>query len=357
MAAERQALARIVPAQRMVARIDAGPRVLSAREKAAVIVRYLLEQGAALPLAQLPDTLQAELAEQMGQMRLVDRVTLEAVLSDFAAELDGVGLAFPGGIEGALTAMDGHISPTAATRLRRRAGLSAKGDPWERLVQFPAERLAPVVADESVEVAAVILSKLPVPRAAEILGNLPGDRARRIAFAVSRTGNIDPETVRRIGQAVLVQIDSQPVRTFDRTPVERVGAILNVSPAATRDAVLEGLAAEDASFADQVRRAIFTYVHIATRLQARDIPKVIRLVDQAALVTAMAWSMGKPDLEPSTEFILASISQRMAQGLREEIAGRDKVKEKDAEAAMALIIAAVRTLEGTGEIVMVAEAE
>src|SRR5690606_29319918 len=109
---------------------------------------------------------------------------------------------------------------------------------------------------------AVVLSKLPVARAADMLGRLPGEKARRIAFAVSLTGDIDPETVRRIGLAVLAQIDSQPPKAFDAGPVERVRAILNVSPALTREEVLQGLEAEDAGFAEKVRKAIFTWVHI-----------------------------------------------------------------------------------------------
>ncbi len=355
MASEGLPLARITPAQRMMTLpgSDRGSRVLSPREKAAVIVRYLLAEGASLPLSQLPDHMQAALAEQMGAMRLVDRQTLDQVVQEFMAELESVGLAFPGGLEGALSVMDGHISQTAASRLRRKAGVSAKGDPWERLVTLPADTLIPVIEQESVEVAAVILSKLQVQRAADILGRLPGERARRIAFAVSLTGNVDPETVQRIGMAVLAQIDSQPQRAFDKGPVERVGAILNISPAATREEVLQGLEAEDADFAGKVRKAIFTYVHIPARIAGRDVPKIIRLVDQPTLVSAMAYSMGKEELEPATEFILANISQRMAQSIREEIAARGKVKEKDAEEAMNLIIGAIRTLESSGELVMV----
>jgi flagellar motor switch protein FliG len=154
-----------------------------------------------------------------------------------------------------------------------------------------------------------------------------------------------------------MQIDSQPPKAFDTGPVERVGAILNVSPATTREDVLQGLEAEDAAFAEQVRKAIFTYVHIPRRVMPRDVPKIIRVVDQAMLVTAMAASVGKGELEEATEFILANISQRMAQGLREEMAARGKVKDKDAEEAMNLIIGAIRNLESTGELVMVQEEE
>jgi len=352
MASDGLPLARITPAQRMMT-VPGQRRVLSPREKAAVIVRFLLGEGASLPLAQLPDHMQAALAETMGLMRLVDRTTLDQVVHEFVSELEQVGLAFPGGLEGALSVMDGHISHTAASRLRRKAGVSAKGDPWERLVALPPEKLIPVIETESVEVSAVILSKLHVQRAADILGKLPGERARRIAYAVSLTGNVDPETVHRIGLAVLGQIDSQPQRAFDKDPVERVGAILNISPAATREEVLKGLDDDDAGFAEQVRKAIFTYPHIPTRITPRDIPKIIRIVDQTMLVTAMAASQGKPDMEAATEFILANISQRMAQSIREEIASRGKIKEKDAEEAMNVIIGAIRTLESSGELVMV----
>ena len=349
MASDARVLARIVPAQRAVL----VPRTLTSREKAAVIVRYLLAEGASIPLAKLPEHIQASLTEQMGQMRLIDRQTLGAVVDEFLGELEQVGLAFPAGMEGALTIMDGHISANAASRLRRLAGASAKADPWDRLTALAVDRLLPVLQEESIEVAAVMLSKLPVPKSAELLGKLPGERARRVAYAVSQTGNVDPETVRRIGISLVSQLDALPPRAFESGPVERVGAILNVSAALTREDVLQGLQETDADFADLVRRAIFTFVHLPRRVLGRDVPKIIRLVDQPVLVTALAATVGVAELEVAAEFMLANMSQRMAQGLREEMASRGRVKEKDAEAAMAAVVMAIRQLEAAGEIVLI----
>jgi flagellar motor switch protein FliG len=348
-------LARITPERRIATIPPLPKRVLTPRQKAAVIVRYLLTEGSSLPLSSLPEHMQAALAEQMGQMRLVDRTTLDEVVTEFLAELESVGLAFPGGIEGALAMMDGHISQSAAQRLRRMSSTSSKIDPWERITQLPVDRLFPILLNEAVEVGAVMLSNLLVGHAAELLGKLPGERARRVAYAVSMTGNVDPETVRRIGAALLAELDNQPPKAFDQGPVERVGAILNVSPSLTRDDVLQGLEAEDAAFAAEVRKAIFTFVHIPARLNPRDTPKITRLVDQPQLVTALAAAMGRPGLEDAAEFILANISQRLAQGLREEMGARGKVKEKDAEEAMNAIIGAIRTLETSGEITLIQE--
>lgn len=363
MTVQEMPLARISPVQREApATIHApapgeGPapirpvRNLSSRQKAAVIVRFLLAQGTDLPLANLPDDVQAELTEQMGLMRLVDRDTLNQVVREFTARLESVGLAFPDGIEGALSMMSGHISSGAANQLRRTASSSPTADPWKRLLSLSVEDLCQLLDGEAVEVAAVVMSKLPVEQAAKLLGLLPGARARRIAFAVSQTEDVDPATVRRIGHALLAQVDSRPPRAFNRAPVERVGAILNVSAAATRDEVLEGLAAEDMEFATEVRRTIFTYAHIVRRIAVEDVAKIVRIVDQESLIRAMAYSVGHEE-EASTEFILANISQRMAQTLRDEMAERGTVKQKDAEAAMNAVVTAIRQLEGMGELEM-----
>ena len=357
MAGEPAVLARITPTQRAVHVGKSAPRAPSPREKAAIIVQFLLAEGGSLPLTKLPEQMQAALAEQMGQMRTVDRRTLAAVIEEFLGELDQVGLSFPGGIEAALSMMDGHISANAASRLRRMAASSASSDPWERLMAMSVDTLLPVLEEESIEVGAVMLSKLPVAKAAELLGKLPGEKARRVAYAVSQTGNVDPDTVRRIGVALAGQLEAQPLRAFHANPVERVGAILNISPALTREDVLKGLDEADAGFAQRVRRAIFTFVHLPRRVLGRDVPKLIRIVDQAQLVTALAASIEMAELAASAEFILSNMSQRMAQGLREEIAARGKVKEKEAEDAMNTIISAVRQLEAAGELVLVQEEE
>lgn len=345
-------LARIVPPPGA----DEGPvtRRLNSRQKAAVLVRFLMGEGVALPISDLPERTQTMLAAQMAHLRVVNRATLDEIVSEFEDLLGSVGLTFPGGIEGALSLMDGHISPAAASRLRREAGMMsmASGDPWERLGSFPAERLKEVIESEATELAAVALSKIPVSRAAEILALLPGDHARRIALAVSQTADIDPETVRLIGHAILTQIDSAPPRAFERIPEERVGAILDVTRAMRREEVLRGLDADDRDFAERVRRVIFAYEHIPARLREHDVPKAVRATDQAALVTALAYSATREELREASEYLLVNMPQRLAQVLREEVSGRAEVGERDGEAALAAVVEAVRGLESAGELVL-----
>lgn len=328
---------------------------LSGREKAAVIVRLLLSEGAEPPLKALPERLQTALTEQMGRMRAVDRDTLRAVAEDFCQRIDAFGLAFPGGIADALALLEGHISSAAAQPLKKLTGAAPADDPWPAIAALPIERLAPLLSRESPEVGAIILSKLPAARAAELLASLPGDRARRLAYGVAQTGKVAPATVHKIGATLAQEFASVPPRAFDMGPGERVGAILNLSPAATRDEVLAGLADEDAEFADAVRKSIFTFAHIPARLDPRDVPKAVRGVDQAVLVRALAGAGGP--LQDVAEFILAAMSQRLAATLREEMAEIGKVKERDAEQAQTAIVGAIRDLVDAGEIKLRSEEE
>ena len=325
---------------------------LTRRQKAAIIVRFLLNEGADVPLADLPEPLQATLTTQMGTMRYVDRATLADVVAEFASELEAMGLTFPRGVAGALSALDGRISPQTAARLLKEAGVRQFGDPWEQVRAAQADDLLPLLDRESTEVAAVMLSKLDVERAADLLGRLPGDRARRIAYAMSSTAAVTPGAVDRIGLALAAQLHDVPETAFADGPVERVGAILNSSPAATRDAVLTGLDETDQDFARLVRKAIFTFVHIPARVTPNDIPRITREVDQTVLVTALARAQSD-DLAPAAAFILDNMSKRMAEALREEMDELGQVKPRDGEAAMTQVVNAIRRLEAAGEITLV----
>lgn len=329
---------------------------LTRSQKAAIIVRFLINEGAEIALTDLPDVLQVRLTTQMGSMRYVDRGTLADVVAEFAQELEGMGLTFPRGVAGALSALDGRISPQTAARLRKEAGVRQQGDPWEQVKQADLDALIPIVERESTEVAAVLLSKLDVARAADLLCKLPGELARRITYAVSQTGAVSPEAVDRIGLALAADLHDIPETAFAQGAVERVGAILNFSPAAMRDDVLTGLDEADQEFANLVRRAIFTFVHIPDRVKPTDIPRISREVDQAVLVTALAGA-ASGDLAPVAEFILNNMGKRMAEAMREEMQERGRVRLRDAEEAMTAVVNAVRTLEAAGEIAYVAAAE
>lgn len=232
-------------------------------------------------------------------------------------------------------------------------------DPWAQVVDTDTDTLTELLARESPEVAAVVLSRMPVTRAAELLGRMPGDRARRVAYAISQTESVAPRVVQRIGVSLANQIEGRAARAFATPPTARIGAILNSASADLREQVLEGLETEDAAFAEGVRKSIFTFAHIPERLNPRDVPKVLRDLAQDDLITALGAALAQPGTPPgkAADFLLANMSQRMAQSLREEIELRGAIKAKAGEAAMGAVVASIRALVDDGAIALLTDEE
>ena len=338
-----------VPASR-----PARPLALTRKRKAALIVQLLISDGSKLALNTMPEHVQEDLARELGAIRLVDRDTVNAVATEFADLLEAVGLSAPGNVDAALEALAGQISPHLADRLREQIDNRNGRDPWLRIQNLATADVVRILSGESIQIGAVLLSKLPVARAAEVLGLLPGERARRITFAVRQTADIAPDAVLRIGHALVSDYCRTHVSAFDKAPVERVGAILNSSPAVTREDVLTGLDESDADFAKDVRRSIFTFRDIPARLRPIDVPGCLRVIDGNTLSTAIAFAMTEGDeLEKAANFIFDCVSQRMAAAMKEEAADRGTVKAVDGEAAMNAISAAIRGLADDGTIVLI----
>ncbi|MBB1490460.1 flagellar motor switch protein FliG [Paracoccus sp. MC1854] len=326
---------------------------LSPRQKAAVVVRVMLADGADLDLSRLPPELQALLAQEMAGMELVDRDTCDRVIAEFCGQLEAVGVTFPGSIDGTLDIIGAHLSADTNSRLRRIAALNGSADPWDRIAALPPAQLAELARTEAIEVAAVMFTRLPVARASEVFGLLDPALARQIAYAMSLTAGIEAPALRRIGLALMRAVDALPRPAIEGQPVEKVGAILNFAPALTRDTVLAGLDQDDADFAGRVRRTIFTWATIPRRIDPRDIPRVIREVDAATITKALAGATGEN--AATVEFLLSGLSTRLADSMREEMEGAGKVTARDAEEAMSAVVAAIRRMEQAGELFLIVE--
>jgi flagellar motor switch protein FliG len=337
----------------MTLALDAPP--IDRRRKAAIIVRFLLADGLRPPLASLPEESQVDLTREMAQLSVVDRVTLDTILSEFADELEGVGLALRSGEEAALEAMTGHISPQAVARLRAEAARRRGLDPWGAVAALPLTDLARLLGRESLEVAAVTLSKLPVGRAAEVLGHLPGAQARRITMAVSRTARIAPDAVLRIGPRPGRRLLRRRARGLCRAARLEAGRHpqLHAPPPRARTCWADSRR-RTPPFAAEVRRAIFTFAHLPLRLRAADVPKMLRGVDPKVLATALASARGgKPEEAEAAEYLLRSLPQRLADSIREEMASLPRIKAAAGEAAQAAVVAEVRERATAGEIELI----
>ncbi len=330
---------------------SSAPKALSRRQKAAVVIRLLVNGGADPGLRDLPPEQQRRLVHDMASLRFVDRATLAAVIAEFATELDGIGLHFPRDPARHLAALDGILSLDVVESLSAEFGGNGDaGDaPWNNIAEAEDTELLALVENESDEVCAIMLSKLPPARAAALIRDLPGVRGEAIVAAFARTEAVTPAAVSRIGLALARQTATRPTPAFETDGVRRVAGILNNATSGLRRSILESLDAADGIFAERVRAAVFSYENIPDRVAARDVPRVLREVDNDTLVVALAGT--PPELAAVREFLLAALSKRMAEQLTDQMAELAEPPTPDAaDAAMAEVVSAIRAMEERGDL-------
>ena len=322
---------------------------MSARTKAAIVVRFLMQEGAEIDLAALPTSLQADLTREIADLRLIDRATLAEVIEEFAHELDSIGLIAQVGLGSALRLLEGKITNDTARRLRQDAVVRLFEDPWGRIKQLDEKELLKLLDAETKEIAAVVLSKLDVTKAAALLGEMPGPRARKISFAISQTAGVTPQAVDRIGQSLMAQLDNKPERAFATLPEDRIAAILMAASDDLRDEVMNGLRETDPELAERVLAGVFTFVDNPTRIAAVDVATVVKTVAKTDMVIALCYANGS-GMEEVSEIILGVLSRRMAETIREEIEERGAVKTKEGEAAVTALVSGIHGQISAGEI-------
>ncbi|MFN3524569.1 MAG: FliG C-terminal domain-containing protein [Paracoccus sp. (in: a-proteobacteria)] len=321
---------------------------LNQRQKAAIIVRLLLEDEEGVSLERLTGDSQTLLAEEMAGMEMIDRRTRDAVIEEFCDILESVGVTFPGDLDGTLAMLGSTISEDSSDRLRKAAATEGKADPWARIAALPSETIVALACSEPPELVALLLSKLPVERASDAFVALPRERARSVAMAMSMTAGVNTAALRRVGMVLLQAADALPRPAIPTPATSRMGAILNFASPDLREDVLVTLDGSDPNFAEGVRKSIFIFSHIPARLNPRDVPRVLREIEQPVLLRALSATVEED--AAAAEFLLSNLSQRMADGLREEMATLGKLRTKEIEDSMTEVVSAIRRLEAADEI-------
>jgi flagellar motor switch protein FliG len=133
--------------------------------------------------------------------------------------------------------------------------------------------------------------------------------------------------------------------------VKTLVEMLNRADRATERLIFEGLENYDEELADEVRSQMFVFEDIVT-LDDRSVQLILRQVDSKDL--AMALKGVRPEVR---EKIMANVSSRAAENLRDEMDRLGKVRLKAVEEAQGAIVRVLRALEEAGQIVLTRSAD
>lgn len=326
---------------------------LSKSEKAAIIIGVLGSTGAAPVLEQLDEEMLRSFAGAMSRLKSVSPEVVAETIKEFLWEIDRLDMTVRGGPSLAREMLSDYVNEDTLERMMDEIDSPSVHNVWKKLSNVDDGALTEFLAREHSQTVAVVLSKLSVEHAARILGRLEGSRAAEVVAGLTKTSSLDPRVIDAIGESVSRDfLSTQAGREVGFKPADRIGAIMNYTPGDIRSAVLSYLDETQPEFSDQVKSKMFTFQDFPSRIEKRDVAAVVRASDGDVLLRALS---GAADNAPETrEFILSSISSRVAEQIRGDLAEMGKLKLREAEEAQNDILKIVRQLETSGELQLIA---
>jgi flagellar motor switch protein FliG len=315
--------------------------------KAAVFLLSLEKPVAAEVLSQLPRDQVERVMLEIARMDDVSRDQLEGVLDEFRETILEQVPMERGGINFANELLEQSLGKEGAGAILENVRQSINSVPFSFLQKAGAENLLTFISEEHPQTIALIMSHMPASMSAEVLAGLPSNKQLEVVRRVATMEQTSPEVISDIERTLKLRMTSLFNQNTEKAGgIAAVAQILNVTDRMTNKGILESLDQEDHDLADEIRRLMFVFDDLL-KLDDKAIQSLLKEVDNSQ------WSVAlKGASEEIKARIMANLSQRAAEMLKEEMEYLGPVRLSDVEAMQSQIVDIVRRLEESGQIVV-----
>lgn len=324
------------------------PPTLSDAERAAVMVMLLDEGKAAAILARL-DPLELQLlGEKMVALGEIGPDLIRDSIAGFVTHADRPGIGPENRPWRVRSLLSEAVGPAKAQNLMQRIMPEgeATGPAIELARWLNADALIPLVEHEHPQAIAVLLLQLQPEVAAEVLRALPPAIQPQVMHRVATMGPVSPEALAML-DALLEQRIAASHGAAALTiggPREAAG-IINSAGKVAEKRIMPELNRIDKALARTIEGEMFKFEHLFA-LDPQAMGALLREVESEVLIDAL-----KGIAEDQRDVFFRAMSSRAADGVRDEIAARGRLKLAEVQEAQRAIVAAARRLAADGVIV------
>ncbi|MBX5474658.1 MAG: flagellar motor switch protein FliG [Thermoleophilia bacterium] len=319
---------------------------IDGRRKAAILCVSLGASAAAEILRHLDQESVEELTIEMAKTREVEPELAEQVFDEVIELAYARGFIAGGGLYYAREVLAEALGEERADAILAKLGSAVEMTPFDFARRIPPEQIYAFLRGESSQTIALVVANLPSTElAAKVLQQLPPERQAEVALRIAQMGQTSPAVVKDVAAVMKKKLDLVVHQEYAIAGgVQSVAQILNSADRATERNILDGLARDNPELADEVRSLLFVFEDIL-KLDNRSIQLILKEVDTKDL--ALALRGASDDLKDA---ILANMSQRAGEMLREEMEIMPPQRRRVVEEAQSKIVAVVRRLEDAGQI-------
>ena len=316
-------------------------------QKAAILLIALGPEKSANIFKHLKEDEIEELTLEIANTRSVSPQTKEDVLEEFYQVCLAQQYIAEGGIGYAKELLDKALGEDKAQEVISKLTASLQVRPFEFVRKTDPSQILNFIQDEHPQTIAMILSYLSAAQASMILGALSPEKQADVAKRIAMMDRTSPDVIKEVESVLERKLAS--LANQDYTIVGGVDAIVNILNTVDRGTekhIMESLEIEEPELADEIRKKMFVFEDILL-LDDRAIQRVLRDVDNNDLEIAL-----KGSNDEVKNVVLKNLSKRLASMIEEDIEFMGPVRMKDVEEAQQKIVAIIRKLEDSAEIVI-----
>ncbi|EIJ81501.1 flagellar motor switch protein G [Bacillus methanolicus PB1] len=322
-------------------------RELTGKQKAAILLITLGPDVSASVYKHLTEEEIEKLTLEISGVRKVEPHSKEQVLEEFHNIALAQDYISQGGIGFAKSVLEKALGPEQASVIINRLTSSLQVRPFDFARKADPAQILNFIQNEHPQTIALILSYLDAAQAGQILSELPQEMQADVARRIAEMDRTSPEIINEVEQILERKLSATVTQDYTQTGgIEAVVEVLNGVDRATERTILDALEIQDPELAEEIKKRMFVFEDIVT-LDNRAIQRVIRDCENEDLMLAL-----KVSSDEVKEIVFRNMSQRMVETFKEEMELMGPVRLRDVEEAQSRIVAIIRRLEESGEIIV-----
>ncbi|CAN7430422.1 flagellar motor switch protein FliG [Rossellomorea sp. SC111] len=320
---------------------------LTGKQKAAILLISLGPDVSASVYKHLSEEDIEKLTLEISGVKKVETEAKEDILEEFHQIAIAQDYISQGGIGYAKTVLEKALGSEQALAIINRLTSSLQVKPFDFARRADAAQILNFIQNEHPQTIALILSYLDPQQAGQILSELPQEVQADIARRIAVMDGTSPEVISEVEAILERKLSATVTQDYTQTGgVEAVVEVLNGVDRSTEKTILDALEIQDPELAEEIKKRMFVFEDIVT-LDGRSIQRVIRDCDNEDLLLSL-----KVSSDEVKEVVFRNMSNRMVETLKEEMEFMGPVRLRDVEEAQSRIVAVIRRLEDSGEIII-----
>jgi len=333
----------------MIANAARPANIIPGIRKAAITVVALGDDAGAEIFKLLEEGEIEALGKEISRLSTVTSEQAESVMEEFHQMSMAHEYMMKGGVDYAKRVLNSAFGQDAARKIIDRLvkSLGSDAPTFDSLQKADPQQVAKFIQNEHPQTIALVLSHLNASSAAGMLMALPTEIRTDVSMRMANLEQISPEIVSKIARVVDQKLKA--LGEFSRESyggVKAVAELFNrLDSNASRD-ILTQVEEQDPSLGESIRNLMFVFEDLLL-IDSGGMREILSRVDKKTLSMAL-----KGTSEQLRTHFFASMSERGAEMLREDMEAMGAIKIREVEAAQQTIIGVVRALESEGLINM-----